>query len=66
MLTTAPKSIRENIARAKGYLRRDEGVRARVTMSEAVRRLMVETSSPMISLRSEMARVVLSSWLSRM
>ena len=39
MLTTAPKSIRENIARAKGYLRRDEVERALVTMSEAVRQL---------------------------
>ena len=39
MLTSAPKSIRENIARAKGYLRRDEVERALVTMSEAVRQL---------------------------
>ena len=37
MLTSAPKSIRENIARATGYLRRDEVERALVTMSEAVR-----------------------------
>ena len=39
MLTSAPKSIRENIARAKGYLRRDEVERALVTMSEALRQL---------------------------
>lgn len=39
MLTTAPKYIRENIARAKGYLRRDEVERALVAMSEAVRQL---------------------------
>ena len=39
MLTSAPKSIRENIARATGYLRRDEIERALVTMSEAVRQL---------------------------
>jgi len=39
MLTSAPKSIRENIARATGYLRRDEVERALVTMSEAVRQL---------------------------
>ena len=37
MLTTAPKEIRENIARAMGYLRRDEVERALVTMSEALR-----------------------------
>lgn len=39
MLTTAPKEIRENIARAMGYLRRDEVERALVTMSEALRLL---------------------------
>lgn len=39
MLTTAPKEIRENIARATGYLRRDEVERALLTMSEAVRQL---------------------------
>ena len=39
MLTTAPKEIRENIARATGYLRRDEVERALVTMSEALRLL---------------------------
>ena len=39
MLTTAPKEIRENIARAMGYLRRDEVERSLVTMSEALRLL---------------------------
>ena len=39
MLTTAPKEIRENIARATGYLRRDEVERALMTMSEALRLL---------------------------
>lgn len=38
MLTTAPKDIRENVARAVGYLRRDEIERALVTMSAALRR----------------------------
>ena len=38
MLTTAPKDIRENIARAVGYLRRDEVERSLLAMSEALRR----------------------------
>jgi len=38
MLTTAPKDIRENVARAMGYLRRDEVERALMTMSTALRR----------------------------
>lgn len=36
-MNTAPKEIRENIARAKGYLRRDEIPRALEAMSNAVR-----------------------------
>lgn len=36
-MNTAPKEIRENIARAKGYLRRDEIPRALEAMSSAVR-----------------------------
>uniref|UniRef100_B8J3W6 Tetratricopeptide domain protein n=1 Tax=Desulfovibrio desulfuricans (strain ATCC 27774 / DSM 6949 / MB) TaxID=525146 RepID=B8J3W6_DESDA len=39
MLTTAPKDIRENIARAVGYLRRDEVERSLLAMSEALRRM---------------------------
>ncbi|SDF56916.1 tetratricopeptide repeat protein [Desulfovibrio legallii] len=38
MLTTAPKEIRENVARATGYLRRDEVERALLTMAEALKR----------------------------
>lgn len=36
-MNTAPKDIRENVARAKGYLRRDEIPRALDAMSNAVR-----------------------------
>lgn len=36
-MNTAPKEIRENVARAKGYLRRDEIPRALDAMSSAVR-----------------------------
>lgn len=36
-MNTAPKEIRENIARAKGYLRRDEIPRALDTMASAIR-----------------------------
>lgn len=39
MLNTAPKDLRENIARANGYLRRNELERALLAMSEALRRL---------------------------
>lgn len=39
MLTTAPKEIRENMARAMGYLRRDEVERALLAMSVALRNL---------------------------
>lgn len=38
MLTTAPKEIRENVARATGYLRRDDVERSLLTMAEALRR----------------------------
>lgn len=36
-MNTAPKEIRENVARAKGYLRRDEIPRALDAMSSAIR-----------------------------
>lgn len=39
MLTTAPKDIRENIARAVGYLRRGEVERSLLAMSEALRHM---------------------------
>lgn len=39
MLTTAPKDIRENVARAMGYLRRGDVAHALVTMGDALRRL---------------------------
>ena len=39
MLTTAPKDIRENVARAIGYLRRDEVERSLLVMCEALRRM---------------------------
>ena len=38
MLTTAPKEIRENVARATCYLRRDDVERSLLTMAEALRR----------------------------
>ena len=37
MLTVAPKEVRENIARANGYLRRNEVKRALASMSAALR-----------------------------
>mgnify|MGYP000556205566 CR=1 FL=1 len=37
MLTVAPKEVRENIARANGYLRRNEVKRALAAMSAALR-----------------------------
>lgn len=37
MLTVAPKEVRENIARANGYLRRNEVKRALTSMSAALR-----------------------------
>ena len=39
MLTTAPKDIRENVARALGYLRKDELERSLLVMCEALRRM---------------------------
>ena len=39
MLTTAPKDIRENVARAIGYLRKDEVERSLLVMREALRRM---------------------------
>ena len=39
MLTTAPKDIRENVARALGYLRKDEVERSLQVMCEALRRM---------------------------
>ena len=37
MLTTPPKELRENIARANGYLRRDELPRSLMAMATAMR-----------------------------